>query len=61
MPEKKSDATKTEKMYCVKCRQHVIVSNPQPVKMGSDRHALQGLCPHCGTKTFKIVSKKSLS
>ena len=56
---KKGDPTVTESMYCVKCRTKVIITGPEKVTMKSDRPALQGFCPHCNTKTFKIISSKN--
>jgi RNase P subunit RPR2 len=50
------DGTKYEKMYCVKCRNFVIVLDPSHVKLKSNRPALMGKCPDCKTRTFKIVS-----
>lgn len=55
---KKGDPTKTETMYCVKCRTMVVVTGPEIVSMKSDRPALKGKCPHCGTSTYKIISTK---
>lgn len=55
---KKGDPTTTETMYCVKCRTMVVVSGPERVTMKSERPALKGKCPHCGTGTYKIISTK---
>lgn len=46
-----------ETMYCVKCRKKVKVE-AKPVKLKNGRNALQGKCPKCGTKVFKMVGKK---
>lgn len=47
--------------YCVKCRKKVEMNNPQEVEIkgkgGSKRRAVQGFCPECGTKVFKILGK----
>lgn len=40
--------------YCVKCRTKRSIKNPQSVKMRNGRSAMQGTCPVCGTKTFRI-------
>lgn len=54
-----SDATKTQQMYCVKCRTMVTVTAPKKVSMKSNRQAMQGKCPHCSTNTYKIISNNS--
>lgn len=51
-----------EYMYCVKCRKKVFVDSPKEVTFKNKRtkqnmRALQGNCPRCGTKTFKILGK----
>jgi DNA-directed RNA polymerase subunit RPC12/RpoP len=47
--------------YCVKCRKKVEMKEPQEVEIkgkgGSKRRAVQGTCPDCGTKVFKILGK----
>ena len=40
--------------YCVKDRKRVEMINPHPVTMVNGRPAIAGVCPHCGTKIFKI-------
>jgi len=40
--------------YCVKERKKVEIVNPQQVTMKNGRPAIQGTCPDCGTKIFKI-------
>jgi hypothetical protein len=40
--------------YCVKERKKVEIKDPQQVTMKNGRPAIQGLCPDCGTKIFKI-------
>lgn len=55
--ENLSDAAVTQPMYCVKCRTMVTITAPKKVVMKSNRHALQGKCPHCTTNTYKIVAK----
>ena len=49
--------TKTESMYCVKCRVKVIVTGPNIVKWSNNKEALEGYCPHCNTKTFRVMKK----
>src|SRR3954471_3471979 len=40
--------------YCVKDKQKVEVQNPQRITMKNGKPALQGTCPKCGGKVFKI-------
>jgi uncharacterized protein DUF5679 len=40
--------------YCVKDRKRVEMIHPHPVTMANGRPAMAGVCPHCGTKIYKI-------
>jgi hypothetical protein len=40
--------------YCVKDRRRVEMINPHPVTMVNGRPAIAGVCPHCGSKIYKI-------
>ena len=40
--------------YCMKDRKRVEMVNPHPITMVNGRPAMAGVCPHCGTKIFKI-------
>ncbi len=40
--------------YCVKCRAKVEIRNPRDVTLKNKRPAVQGVCPRCGTKVFRI-------
>jgi DNA-directed RNA polymerase subunit RPC12/RpoP len=40
--------------YCVKCRKKVEMKDAQKVTMKNGKPAMQGVCPNCGTKVFKI-------
>jgi hypothetical protein len=40
--------------YCVKERKKVEIKDPKQVTMKNGRPAIQGICPDCGTKIFKI-------
>jgi len=40
--------------YCVKERKKVEIKDAQQVTMRNGRPAIQGVCPDCGTKIFKI-------
>jgi len=40
--------------YCFKCRQKREIKDPKQVTLKNGRSALQGTCPVCGTKLFRI-------
>ena len=40
--------------YCVKCKAKKEIAKAQEVTMKNGRSALQGVCPDCGTKIFRI-------
>ena len=40
--------------YCVKDRKKVEVKNPRSITMKNGKPAIQGVCPICGTKVFRI-------
>jgi hypothetical protein len=40
--------------YCVKEKKKVEIKDPKQVTMKNGRAAIQGTCPDCGTKIFKI-------
>ncbi len=40
--------------YCMKCRKKVEIKNAQQVTLKNGRPAVQGVCPNCGTKVFRI-------
>jgi uncharacterized protein DUF5679 len=40
--------------YCVKERKKVEIKEAKQVTMKNGRPAIQGFCPDCGTKIFKI-------
>jgi len=42
--------------YCVKCRTKREMKNPTEVTMKNGRPAMEGLCPVCGTKLFRMMS-----
>lgn len=41
--------------YCMKCRAKREMKNPTAVTLKNGRPAIQGICPRCGTKMFRIV------
>jgi hypothetical protein len=44
--------------YCVKCREKRDIKDPKEVTMKNGRPALEGVCPVCGTKLFRMLSAK---
>lgn len=40
--------------YCMKDRKKVEIKNPRSVTLKNGRSAVQGVCPICGTKVFRI-------
>ncbi len=44
--------------YCVKCREKREMKDAEEVTMKNGRPAMQGVCPVCGTKLFRMVSAK---
>ena len=40
--------------YCMKDRKRVEMVNPHPITMVNGRPAVAGVCPHCGTRIYKI-------
>jgi hypothetical protein len=40
--------------YCFKCRAKREIRNPRNVILKNGRPAVQGTCPVCGTKVFRI-------
>ncbi|MCE5329090.1 DUF5679 domain-containing protein [bacterium] len=44
--------------YCVKCKAKTEIKDAKEVTMKNGRPAVTGTCSKCGTKVFKIKSKK---
>lgn len=44
--------------YCVKCREKRDIKDAKEVTMKNGRPALEGTCPVCGTKLFRMLSAK---
>jgi hypothetical protein len=42
--------------YCVKCREKRDIKDPKEVTMKNGRPAMEGTCPVCGTKLFRMLS-----
>jgi hypothetical protein len=40
--------------YCFRCRKKVEVKDAERVTLKNGRLAIQGVCPVCGTKVFRI-------
>lgn len=40
--------------YCLRCRTKREISNPQQTTLKNGRPAIQGTCPVCKTKLFRI-------
>ncbi len=40
--------------YCVKCRAKRDIKDAKNITMKNGKPAVQGVCPECGTKIFKI-------
>jgi len=44
--------------YCVKCRTKREMKDGKEVEMKNGRPAMEGVCPVCGTKLFRMMSTK---
>jgi hypothetical protein len=53
-PTDPEEEARMAEAYCVKDKQKVEVLNPQRITMKNGKAALQGTCPICGGKVFKI-------
>ena len=40
--------------YCVKCKEKKEIKDAKEITMKNGKPAVQGVCPDCGTKIFKI-------
>jgi DNA-directed RNA polymerase subunit RPC12/RpoP len=40
--------------YCMKCRKKVEIKDAKKITMKNGKPAIQGACPKCGTKVFRI-------
>ncbi len=40
--------------YCMKCRKKVEIKDAKQITLKNGRPAMQGSCPNCGTKVFRI-------
>lgn len=46
--------TTTPKAYCFKCRSKVDIQNPMDKITKNGKVGIQGTCPNCGAKVFKL-------
>jgi len=44
--------------YCVKCKEKREIKDAKEVSLKNGKPAVQGVCPVCGTKVFKIGANK---
>ena len=44
--------------YCVKCKAKQMMKDATEITMKNGKPAVQGICPACGTKMFKIGKAK---
>jgi len=44
--------------YCFKCKTKREIKDPKTVVLKNKRSAIQGICPVCGTKIFRILKKQ---
>jgi hypothetical protein len=54
LPEAAAKGDPMPEGYCVKERKKVEIKDAKQVTMKNGRPAIQGTCPDCGTKIFKI-------
>lgn len=47
-----------DEAYCIKCKTKREIADAVRITMKNGRPAIQGKCPVCGTKLFKIGSGK---
>jgi len=52
------EASTVAEAYCVKCKAKKEIAKAEEVTMKNGRPALQGVCPDCGTKLFRIMGGK---
>lgn len=43
--------------YCVKCKEKRDIKDPRQVTLKNGHHAMEGTCPVCGTKLFRMLGK----
>ena len=46
-------------LYCLKCQKRVEVSNPELISVKYKSSVIQGLCPDCGNKVYRLGKAKT--
>lgn len=54
----RKEVKKMVQAYCVKCKAKQEMNDPKEITMKNGKPAVQGICPVCGTKMFKIGAAK---
>jgi DNA-directed RNA polymerase subunit RPC12/RpoP len=44
--------------YCLKCKAHKEIKDPETTTLKNGKPAVKGLCPTCGGKIFRIGAAK---
>lgn len=52
--EEDEEETEEVEAYCVRCREMVVMESPQPVWTQRGAPGTRGVCPLCGTITFRM-------
>jgi len=54
LPFKQKQEGNKMQAYCMKCRAKREMKNTKAIIMKNGKPAIQGVCPVCGTKMFRI-------
>ena len=46
--------------YCMKCRTKREMKDPHSVTLKNGRPAVQGVCPVCGTRMFRLQKRQKI-
>jgi beta-1,2-mannobiose phosphorylase / 1,2-beta-oligomannan phosphorylase len=49
------ETTEPVQGFCIKCRRMQKIKNPRHVILKNMRHAIQGICPWCGSKISRLI------
>jgi predicted GH43/DUF377 family glycosyl hydrolase len=55
--EKTDEVRETIQGFCLKCRRTREIKNPRHVMLNG-RHAVQGICPKCGSKMSRLIKSR---
>jgi len=44
--------------YCFKCKTTREIKDPKTIVLKNKRSAIEGVCPLCGTKIFRMLKKQ---